>query len=99
MNLGGWLLLEPGPSWELFQAFGHSCRCEWQLLQRMRREVGLQRLREVMQAPRPLRHLRNTYRTCFTSILDDVLMIFNEFYGIVLRKHMRIPYESSKIGV
>lgn len=56
VNLGGWLLLEPGPSFELFQQFGPA-RCEWQLLQQMRRKLGQQKTAEVLQAH------RNTFLT------------------------------------
>lgn len=57
VNLGGWLLLEPGPSFELFQQFGATARCEWQLLQQMRRKLGREKTAEVLQAH------RNTFLT------------------------------------
>lgn len=39
VNLGGWLLLEPGPSAALYEQFG--CNgCEWQLMQKMREALG-----------------------------------------------------------
>jgi len=52
VSLGGWLLLEPGPSWQLFQSVqdsepGHP-QCEWELMQRLRRRgaEGLKALRK-----------------------------------------------------
>jgi len=61
VNLGGWLLLEPGPSFELFQQFanqrGQTARCEWQLLQHMRSKLGQQKTAEVLEAH------RNTFLT------------------------------------
>eukprot|EP00913_Durusdinium_trenchii_P010512 g9857.t1 len=53
VNLGGWLLLEPGPSHELFQQFGaRNSHCEWQLLHQMRNKLGPQRAAEVLEAHR-----------------------------------------------
>jgi len=39
VNLGGWLLLEPGPSSELFNKYGPAS-CEWDLMKRMREQLG-----------------------------------------------------------
>eukprot|EP00439_Symbiodinium_sp_Y106_P086989 s121_g37.t2 len=52
VNLGGWLLLEPGPSHELFQTFGPEATCEWRLLDKMRKHLGAQKTTEAIQAHR-----------------------------------------------
>lgn len=39
VNLGGWLLLEPGPSSEMFEKYGPA-GCEWDLMLRMRSQLG-----------------------------------------------------------
>ncbi|CAE7408438.1 exgA [Symbiodinium necroappetens] len=52
VNLGGWLLLEPGPSHELFQTFGPEATCEWRLLDKMRKHFGTQKTIEAIQAHR-----------------------------------------------
>lgn len=52
VNLGGWLLLEPGPSHELFQTFGPEATCEWRLLDKMRKHFGTQKTTEAIQAHR-----------------------------------------------
>merc|ERR1712125_154064 len=39
VNLGGWLLLEPGPSASFFEEYG-SARCEWDLMLQMRERLG-----------------------------------------------------------
>ncbi|CAJ1366741.1 unnamed protein product, partial [Effrenium voratum] len=53
VNLGGWLLLEPGPSHELFQLHGTNAnRCEWSLLRTMRERLGAEKTTEVLHAHR-----------------------------------------------
>lgn len=39
VNLGGWLLLEPGPSAAMFDQYGPAA-CEYDLMQRMREQLG-----------------------------------------------------------
>jgi len=51
VNLGGWLVLEPGPSARLFQRFGPA-QCEWQLLRQMRRRLGPEAAAEALQEHR-----------------------------------------------
>lgn len=51
VSLGGWLLMEPGPSKDLFRRFpgpdGQEARCEWELMENLRgKEDGLNALRE-----------------------------------------------------
>lgn len=58
VNLGGWLLLEPGPARPLFDVhldgYGEEARCEWDLMRLLRARLGdaaaeaeLRRHREV----------------------------------------------------
>lgn len=57
VSLGGWLLLEPGPSYPLFEAHQASeddeeARCEWDLMKILRKKFGKQKAFEVIQAHR-----------------------------------------------
>lgn len=57
VNLGGWLLLEPGPSTELFQQHGPDAECEWDLMLQMRERLGAE------GTERALRQHRDTFVT------------------------------------
>jgi glucan 1,3-beta-glucosidase len=39
VNIGGWLLLEPGPSGDIFEKYGPAS-CEWDLMSNMRMQLG-----------------------------------------------------------
>eukprot|EP00442_Polarella_glacialis_P052733 CAMPEP_0115071614 /NCGR_PEP_ID=MMETSP0227-20121206/13769_1 /TAXON_ID=89957 /ORGANISM="Polarella glacialis, Strain CCMP 1383" /LENGTH=600 /DNA_ID=CAMNT_0002458263 /DNA_START=197 /DNA_END=2000 /DNA_ORIENTATION=+ len=52
VNLGGWLLLEPGPSHALFQTHSSGASCEWELLERMREDLGPAGAAAAIQAHR-----------------------------------------------
>jgi len=52
VNLGGWLLLEPGPSSALFDRFEGGVRCEWKLMQKMREELGAEKAAEALREHR-----------------------------------------------
>lgn len=52
VNLGGWLLLEPGPSHQLFERFGAEAGCEWDLMQKMQAELGTEGTAQAVQAHR-----------------------------------------------
>lgn len=56
VNLGGWLLLEPGPSADLFERCP-GARSEWSLMRKMRETLGADGAAEV------LRHHRETFIT------------------------------------
>lgn len=51
VNLGGWLLLEPGPSAALFQEHG-GAGCEWQLMLQMRERLGPEAAAAAIKAHR-----------------------------------------------
>lgn len=51
VNLGGWLLLEPGPSATLFEQFDCS-GCEWQLMHTMQDKLGPEKAAETLRAHR-----------------------------------------------
>uniref|UniRef100_A0A7S0B2T8 glucan 1,3-beta-glucosidase n=1 Tax=Pyrodinium bahamense TaxID=73915 RepID=A0A7S0B2T8_9DINO len=51
VNLGGWLILEPGPSAELFDAHGPAA-CEWDLMARMRARLGDEAAEAALRAHR-----------------------------------------------
>jgi len=57
VNLGGWLLLEPGPAHALFEQFPdpqtkQEARCEWDLLQIIHRAKGKEGAAEVLRRHR-----------------------------------------------
>eukprot|EP00747_Dinoflagellata_sp_TGD_P165529 gnl/TRDRNA2_/TRDRNA2_186904_c0_seq1.p1 gnl/TRDRNA2_/TRDRNA2_186904_c0~~gnl/TRDRNA2_/TRDRNA2_186904_c0_seq1.p1 ORF type:complete len:581 (+),score=86.80 gnl/TRDRNA2_/TRDRNA2_186904_c0_seq1:107-1849(+) len=52
VNLGGWLLCEPGPSAELFQKYGPRASCEWQLCQEMHEHLGVEGTRAAFKLHR-----------------------------------------------
>jgi len=51
VNLGGWLLLEPGPSASLFDSFGPA-GCEWELMLNMREKLGVEGAKVALQTHR-----------------------------------------------
>merc|ERR1740117_691902 len=51
VNLGGWLLLEPGPSAALFEKYGPA-ESEWELMTKMRESLGEEGARLALQAHR-----------------------------------------------
>jgi len=51
VNLGGWLLLEPGPSASIFEQCGPA-RCEWDLMVQMRKKLGAERSENALQVHR-----------------------------------------------
>lgn len=51
VNIGGWLLLEPGPSAALFERYGPAS-CEWDLMVKMRETLGDEGARLALQAHR-----------------------------------------------
>jgi glucan 1,3-beta-glucosidase len=51
VNLGGWLLLEPGPSATLFEKYGPAA-CEWDLLTKMQEDLGFEGTRLALKAHR-----------------------------------------------
>eukprot|EP00928_Gymnodinium_smaydae_P079623 TRINITY_DN63501_c0_g1_i1.p1 TRINITY_DN63501_c0_g1~~TRINITY_DN63501_c0_g1_i1.p1 ORF type:complete len:636 (-),score=131.57 TRINITY_DN63501_c0_g1_i1:73-1980(-) len=51
VNLGGWLLLEPGPSSSLFERHGPAS-CEWSLMRKMREQIGDDASRKVLHEHR-----------------------------------------------
>mmetsp|Transcript_99032 Transcript_99032/g.266086 ORF Transcript_99032/g.266086 Transcript_99032/m.266086 type:complete len:415 (-) Transcript_99032:64-1308(-) len=52
VNLGGWLLLEPGPSAPFFERLGPQCGCEWSLLKSLRLRLGDEGAAEEVRAHR-----------------------------------------------
>eukprot|EP00929_Paragymnodinium_shiwhaense_P049699 TRINITY_DN25048_c0_g1_i1.p1 TRINITY_DN25048_c0_g1~~TRINITY_DN25048_c0_g1_i1.p1 ORF type:complete len:709 (+),score=141.92 TRINITY_DN25048_c0_g1_i1:115-2241(+) len=52
VNLGGWLLLEPGPSSSIFQKYGPDATCEWDLLRKMKETLGDEKTQEALREHR-----------------------------------------------
>lgn len=61
VNLGGWLLLEPGPSSDLYAQYNCS-GCEWQLMQEMQKSVGPEKVAGIMQTHRETCIVREDFR-------------------------------------
>lgn len=51
VNLGGWLLVEPGPSAQFFDKHGPA-NCEWDLTQRMRERLGVEGTQQAFKEHR-----------------------------------------------
>ena len=69
VNLGGWLLLEPGPSHELFQTFGPEATCE----------PGAQLLTVLL-----LYYIILYYIILYYIILYYIILYYIIFYYIIL---------------
>merc|ERR1719199_2260562 len=52
VNLGGWLLLEPGPSSQLFEEHGGSAACEWALMRNLVSTRGAAKASEIIRMHR-----------------------------------------------
>lgn len=75
VNLGGWLLLEPGPSSALFQQF--DCTgCEWQLMQRMRERLGSDGALDVLRTHRETFMVEDDFRRIQQLGLNSVRLPF-----------------------
>jgi len=67
VNLGGWLLLEPGPSYEFFEKYGGSAGCEWDILSKMHAELGDEGVQKAVQMHRD-RHITEDDFRCIRAL-------------------------------
>jgi len=83
VNLGGWLLLEPGPSHRLFERFGRDAGCEWELMQQMREQLGPEGAASELKAHRSSFVTEDDIRTIRALGFNSVRIPFG--YWIVMR--------------
>lgn len=76
VNLGGWLLLEPGPSDEFFHRFGTNATCEWDLLQQMHENLGAKGTAEALKKHRDTFYTEETFQQIRSSGLNAVRIPF-----------------------
>jgi len=71
VNLGGWLLLEPGPSASLFDKYGPA-ECEWELMLKMHETLGVEGTQVALQAHRETFITEDDFRQIRASGLNAV---------------------------
>jgi glucan 1,3-beta-glucosidase len=89
VNLGGWLLMEPGPSGEIFETYGPAS-CEWDLMSKMRAELGDEGAEKAIQAHREQYITEDDIRRIRNLGLNAVRIPFG--YWIVTRPAEGDPY-------
>eukprot|EP00929_Paragymnodinium_shiwhaense_P059341 TRINITY_DN29720_c0_g1_i1.p1 TRINITY_DN29720_c0_g1~~TRINITY_DN29720_c0_g1_i1.p1 ORF type:complete len:640 (+),score=130.88 TRINITY_DN29720_c0_g1_i1:106-2025(+) len=95
VNLGGWLLLEPGPSESLFQAQAASARCEWNLMREMINKRGRVAASTAIACHRDTFITEADFREIKAAGLTAVRVPFG--YWIVTGPSMGAPYEGPSV--
>lgn len=94
VSLGGWLLLEPGPSYPLFQnnlaPDKTQARCEWDLMKVLRKKLGKRGTEEVMKAHRDTHTTKADFERIRDSGLNAVRLPFG--YWAVSDPRPNEPY-------
>eukprot|EP00933_Yihiella_yeosuensis_P084832 TRINITY_DN9952_c0_g6_i1.p1 TRINITY_DN9952_c0_g6~~TRINITY_DN9952_c0_g6_i1.p1 ORF type:complete len:637 (+),score=108.86 TRINITY_DN9952_c0_g6_i1:51-1913(+) len=94
VSLGGWLLLEPGPSYPLFTHHpapdGNEARCEWDLMKIMRQQLGKKRAAEVMKIHRDTHITKADFQRIRACGLNAVRLPFG--YWVVAPPKASEPY-------
>lgn len=94
VSLGGWLLLEPGPSYPLFTHHpdegGQEARCEWDLMKIMRLKFGKKRTTEVMKSHRDTHITKADFERIRSLGLNAVRLPFG--YWVVTEPRNGEPY-------
>jgi len=95
VNLGGWLLLEPGPSTPLFSRHldpqsGAEVRCEWDLMEVLRATQGEAGAREVIRRHRDTHITKGDFKRIRSCGLNAVRLPFG--YWAVLGPSDGEPY-------
>eukprot|EP00930_Biecheleria_cincta_P017039 TRINITY_DN13654_c0_g1_i1.p1 TRINITY_DN13654_c0_g1~~TRINITY_DN13654_c0_g1_i1.p1 ORF type:complete len:528 (-),score=84.95 TRINITY_DN13654_c0_g1_i1:364-1914(-) len=94
VSLGGWLLLEPGPSYPLFQNHLQpdrtQARCEWDLMKVLRKKLGKRGTEEVMKAHRDTHTTKADFERIRDSGLNAVRLPFG--YWVVTDPRPNEPY-------
>eukprot|EP00931_Biecheleriopsis_adriatica_P017976 TRINITY_DN12713_c0_g1_i1.p1 TRINITY_DN12713_c0_g1~~TRINITY_DN12713_c0_g1_i1.p1 ORF type:complete len:604 (-),score=119.71 TRINITY_DN12713_c0_g1_i1:26-1837(-) len=94
VNLGGWLLLEPGPSYPLFtqhlQPDKSQARCEWDLMKVLEKKLGKKRAADVIRCHRDSHTTKDDFKRVRESGLNAVRVPFG--YWIVTEPRPKEPY-------
>mmetsp|Transcript_133663 Transcript_133663/g.427208 ORF Transcript_133663/g.427208 Transcript_133663/m.427208 type:complete len:850 (-) Transcript_133663:216-2765(-) len=101
VNLGGWLLLEPGPSYPLFEehplpdAEGEEARCEWGLMEVLHSTKGAEGAAEVMRRHRERHITKNDFQRIRACGMNAVRLPFGSW--VVMGPREGEPYIGSGI--
>jgi len=94
VSLGGWLLLEPGPSYPLFahhpKPDGEQARCEWDLMKVLRQKLGKKQALEVMKTHRDTHISKADFERIKACGLNAVRLPFG--YWVVTQPRPNEPY-------
>ncbi|CAJ1328533.1 unnamed protein product [Effrenium voratum] len=94
VNLGGWLLLEPGPSYPLFthhlQKDKSEARCEWDLMKVMRETMGKPGACEAIKSHRETHTTKADFQRIRACGLNAVRLPVG--YWVVTEPRPREPY-------
>jgi len=89
VNLGGWLLMEPGPNASIFDAHGPASS-EWELMSRMRASLGDEGARQEIQVHRDTFITEDDFRRIHALGLNAVRIPFG--YWVVTGSTNGDPY-------
>lgn len=95
VSLGGWLLLEPGPAYPLFEHHpdpktGEEARCEWDFMRVLHRSQGRKRAAELLRQHRETHVSIEDFRRIRACGLNAVRLPFG--YWVVLGPSDGEPY-------
>mmetsp|Transcript_97352 Transcript_97352/g.172364 ORF Transcript_97352/g.172364 Transcript_97352/m.172364 type:complete len:565 (+) Transcript_97352:54-1748(+) len=96
VNLGGWLLLEPGPSHPLFsehllQETQEEARCEWDFMKNLQKTIGKKRAAEVIRNHRETHTTKSDFERIRECGLNAVRLPIG--YWCVLGPSESEPYD------
>jgi len=94
VNLGGWLLLEPGPSFPLFTHHLHKdksqARCEWDLMKVLHEKLGKAGALEVIRSHRETHITKADFERVRSFGLNAVRLPFG--YWVITEPRSKEPY-------
>ncbi|CAE7620617.1 exgA [Symbiodinium sp. CCMP2456] len=94
VNLGGWLLLEPGPSYPLFTQHPlkdkSEARCEWDIMKGLIAKMGKTGAAEVLRSHRETHMTKADFQRVRSCGLNAVRLPFG--YWVVTEPRPREPY-------
>mmetsp|Transcript_40240 Transcript_40240/g.93189 ORF Transcript_40240/g.93189 Transcript_40240/m.93189 type:complete len:597 (-) Transcript_40240:116-1906(-) len=94
VNLGGWLLLEPGPSYPLFmqhpQKDKEEARCEWDIMKVLNGKFGKKGAAEVIRSHRESHMTKADFQRVRSCGLNAVRLPFG--YWLVTEPRPKEPY-------
>ncbi|CAE7234919.1 exgA [Symbiodinium natans] len=94
VNLGGWLLLEPGPSYPLFMQHPlkdkSEARCEWDIMKGLAAKMGKMGAAEVVRSHRETHTTKADFQRVRSCGLNSVRLPFG--YWVVTEPRPKEPY-------